>query len=107
MAMIAALCLGMTHLAIHMPALALKHMKYFIKTAHGISDAYYRVTQDHLLYITSRQWGISFHLALNCGLSPCSTHCPGTTCNVICWLIHGVIFLRHTMLILLLMTQIQ
>jgi hypothetical protein len=44
MAMIAALHLGMPHSAIHMHALGLKHMKYFIKIAHGISDAYYRLT---------------------------------------------------------------
>jgi hypothetical protein len=48
-AMIVAMRLGMPHLAIHMHASALKNMKYFIKTNHGISDAYYRVIQDYLL----------------------------------------------------------
>jgi hypothetical protein len=43
LAMIAVMRLGLPHLACHMHAPVLKHMKYFIKTAHGISDAYYRV----------------------------------------------------------------
>jgi hypothetical protein len=34
-------------------------MKYFIKTAHGISEAFYRVLQDYLLYGTGQGRGAS------------------------------------------------
>ncbi len=81
------LLLWMSCSTIHMHDLALKHMKYIVKTAHGISEAYPLQGDSRLPPVMHwpRQWGISFCLALNFGLSTGSTHCAGTTCNVICW----------------------
>jgi hypothetical protein len=50
LAMIAALQLGMPRSAARMHSLVLLHMKYFVKTAHGISNEFYRSQQDFLLY---------------------------------------------------------
>jgi hypothetical protein len=57
--MIAALRLGMPRPAAQMHSLVLLHMKYFIKTAHGISDSFYHVVQDYLLYGTGQGSGAS------------------------------------------------
>ena len=59
LAMIAALRLGMPRSAARMHSSALLHMKYFVKTAHGISEAYYRVLRDYLLYGTGQGSGAS------------------------------------------------
>jgi hypothetical protein len=37
----------------------LLHMKYFIKMAHGISDSFYHVLPDYLLYGTGQGSGAS------------------------------------------------
>jgi hypothetical protein len=50
LAMIAALQLGMLQSAARMHSSALLHMKYFVKTAHGISEEFYHVLRDYLLY---------------------------------------------------------
>jgi hypothetical protein len=46
LAMIAALWLGMPHPAAWMHSSALIHMKYFVKMAHGVSEAFYWVLWD-------------------------------------------------------------
>jgi hypothetical protein len=46
LAMIAALRLGMPRSAAQMHSSVLLHMQYFVKTAHGILEAFYRVVQD-------------------------------------------------------------
>jgi hypothetical protein len=56
--MIAALRLGMPCPAARMHSLALLHMN-FVKTAHGVSEAFYRVLQDFLLYGTGQGSGAS------------------------------------------------
>jgi hypothetical protein len=53
--MITALQLGMPHSVALMHSSVLLHMKYFIKTAHGISDAFYHMLQEYLLYGTGQQ----------------------------------------------------
>jgi hypothetical protein len=59
LAMIAALRLGMPRSAAHMHSSVLLHMKYFVKTAHGISSEFYRVLCDYLLYGTGQGSGAS------------------------------------------------
>ncbi len=59
LAMIAALWLGMPCPAAQMHSSVLLHMKYFIKMAHGILDAFYHVLQDYLLYCTGQGSGAS------------------------------------------------
>jgi hypothetical protein len=59
LAMIAALRLGMPRPAAGMHSSVLLHMKYFIKMAHGISDSFYCVLQDYLLYGTGQGSGAS------------------------------------------------
>jgi hypothetical protein len=59
LAMIAALRLGMPRPVARMHLLVLLHMKYFIKMAHGISDSFYCVLQDYLLYGTGQGSGAS------------------------------------------------
>jgi hypothetical protein len=65
--MIAALHLRMPRGAIRMHARALANMKYFVKTAHGILEAFYRavltlkvVAHPHLY--GSRWWSAFFRL---------------------------------------------
>jgi hypothetical protein len=55
--MIAALQLGMPWPAACMHWLVLLHMEYFIKMAHGISDAYYSVIQDYLCMVLAKEVG--------------------------------------------------
>jgi hypothetical protein len=57
LATIAALRLGMPHSAARMHLSVLLHMKYFVKTAHGISSEFYRVLHDYLLYGTGQESG--------------------------------------------------
>jgi hypothetical protein len=57
--MIAALRLGMPRPAARMHSLVLLHMKYFIKMAHGISDSFYCVLRDYLLFGTGQGSGAS------------------------------------------------
>jgi hypothetical protein len=59
LAMIAALRLGMPCPEARMHSLVLLHMKYFIKMSHGISDSFYRVLRDYLLYGTGQGSGAS------------------------------------------------
>jgi hypothetical protein len=59
LAMIAAMQFGMPKSAARMHSLVLLHMKYFIKTAHGISEAFYRELRDYLLYGTGQGSGAS------------------------------------------------
>jgi hypothetical protein len=59
LAMIAALRLGMPRPVARMHSSVLLHMKYFIKMAHGISDSFYCVLQDYLLYGTGQGSGAS------------------------------------------------
>jgi hypothetical protein len=59
LAMIAALRLGMPRPVARMHSSVLLHMKYIIKTAHGISDSFYCVLQDYLLYGTGQGSGAS------------------------------------------------
>jgi hypothetical protein len=42
-----------------MHAKALLGMQYYIKTAHGISENFYKVTQQFLLYGTGQSSGAS------------------------------------------------
>jgi hypothetical protein len=80
LAMIAAMQLGMPKLVARMHSLVLLHMKYFIKTAHGISEEFSRVLQDYLLYGTGQGSGAPPLVWLS---SHCSYHI-GSDCNVIC-----------------------
>jgi hypothetical protein len=57
--MIAALRLGMPRNAVRMHAQALAKMKYFVKTAHGISEAFYRSVKEFLLFGTGQGSGAS------------------------------------------------
>jgi hypothetical protein len=59
LAMIAALRLGMPRSAARMHSSVLLQMKYFVKTAHGISSEFYRVLHDYLLYGTGQGSGAS------------------------------------------------
>jgi hypothetical protein len=59
LAMIAAFRLGMPRPVAWMHSSALLHMKYFVKTAHGISEEFYRVRQWYLLYGTGQGSGAS------------------------------------------------
>jgi hypothetical protein len=59
LAMIAAFRLGMPRLVARMHSSALLHMKYFVKTTHGISEEFYRVRQWYLLYGTEQGSGAS------------------------------------------------
>jgi hypothetical protein len=59
LAMIAAFQLGMPRSPARMHSSALLHMKYFVKTAHGISNAFYQVMCDFLLYGTGQGSGAS------------------------------------------------
>jgi hypothetical protein len=47
---IVALRLGMPRLACRMQVMALALMKYFVKTMHGISEAYSQTTQSYCLF---------------------------------------------------------
>ena len=57
--MIAALRLGMPRNAVRMHAQALAKMQYFVKTAHGISEAFYRSVKEFLLFGTGQGSGAS------------------------------------------------
>ncbi len=104
LAMIAAMRLGLPWSVCHMHASILKHMKYFIKTAHGISDAYCRVIWDHLLYGMGQGSGASPQVWLLIVVwFTCCSHSPCSSCKCH-FLILGVTLLRNAMLILLLMT---
>jgi hypothetical protein len=59
LAMIAAFQLGMPRPVARMHSSALLHMKYFVKTAHGISKEFYWVRQWYLLYGTGQGSGAS------------------------------------------------
>jgi hypothetical protein len=59
LAMIAALRLGMPRPAARLHSSVLLNMKYYVKMAHGISNEYYKVTQDYLLYGTGQGSGAS------------------------------------------------
>jgi hypothetical protein len=59
LAMIAALRLGLPRPVARMHSSVQLHMKYFIKMAHGISDSFYCMLQDYLLYETGQGSGAS------------------------------------------------
>jgi hypothetical protein len=104
LAMIAALQVGMPRPAACMHSSALLHMKYFIKMAHGISDAYYCMIQDYLLYGTGQ--GSGHPLPSGCWLLLFCCFCLPLWHHWQCHLsIHGEIFWRNGMLTLLWMTH--
>jgi hypothetical protein len=59
LAMIAALRLSMPCSMARMHSSVLLHMKYFVKTAHGISTEFYRVLRNYPLYGTGQGSGAS------------------------------------------------
>jgi hypothetical protein len=59
LAMIAAFGLGMPRSPARMHSSALMHMKYFVKMVHGLSEGFYQVLRDSLLYGTGQGSGAS------------------------------------------------